>query len=137
MEVVIEGSVYVEFRNLEYIEQCDVKKVISEKRKRINRVEIYMDELIENGFILIEIEGRKVGVINGLLVLSIGEYFFGRVLRIIVIISLGSKGIVNIEREVNMSGFIYNKGVFILGGYFFENFVQDLLLLLNVYVCFE
>ncbi|WP_107572293.1 ATP-binding protein [Clostridioides difficile] len=137
MEVVIEGSAYAEFRNSEYTEQCDVKKAISEKRKRINRVETHMDESIENGFTLIETEGRKVGVINGLSVLSTGEYSFGRASRITATTSPGSKGIVNIEREVNMSGSIHNKGVLILGGYLSENFAQDLLLSLNAYVCFE
>ena len=137
MEVVIEGSAYAEFRNSEYTEQCDVKKAISEKRKRINRVETHMDESIENGFTLIETEGRNVGVINGLSVLSTGEYSFGRASRITATTSPGSKGIVNIEREVNMSGSIHNKGVLILGGYLSENFAQDLLLSLNAYVCFE
>ncbi|MDY6702565.1 ATP-binding protein [Clostridioides difficile] len=137
MEVVIEGSAYAEFRNSEYTEQCDVKKAINEKRKRINRVETHMDESIENGFTLIETEGRKVGVINGLSVLSTGEYSFGRASRITATTSPGSKGIVNIEREVNMSGSIHNKGVLILGGYLSENFAQDLLLSLNAYVCFE
>ncbi len=96
-----------------------------------------MDESIENGFTLIETEGRKVGVINGLSVLSTGEYSFGRASRITATTSPGSKGIVNIEREVNMSGSIHNKGVLILGGYLSENFAQDLLLSLNAYVCFE
>ncbi|HBF5910099.1 ATP-binding protein [Clostridioides difficile] len=137
MEVVIEGSAYAEFRDSEYTEQCDVKKAINEKRKRINRVETHMDESIENGFTLIETEGRKVGVINGLSVLSTGEYSFGRASRITATTSPGSKGIVNIEREVNMSGSIHNKGVLILGGYLSENFAQDLLLSLNAYVCFE
>ena len=66
-----------------------------------------------------------------------GEYSFGRPSRITVTTSPGNKGIVNIEREVNMSGPIHNKGVLILGGYIAENFAQEFPLSLNAYICFE
>ena len=96
-----------------------------------------MDESLENGFTLIETKGSRVGVINGLSVLSTGEYSFGRPSRITVTTSPGNKGIVNIEREVNMSGPIHNKGVLILGGYLAENFAQEFPLSLNANICFE
>jgi predicted ATP-dependent protease len=66
-----------------------------------------------------------------------GEYSFGRPSRITVTTSPGNKGIVNIEREVNMSGPIHNKGVLILGGYIAEKFAQEFPLSLNAYICFE
>ena len=105
--------------------------------KRLNRIENKMDESLENGFTLIETKGSRVGVINGLSVLSTGEYSFGRPSRITVTTSPGNKGIVNIEREVNMSGPIHNKGVLILGGYLAENFAQEFPLSLNANICFE
>ncbi|MEG1312108.1 MAG: S16 family serine protease, partial [Romboutsia sp.] len=115
----------------------DVIKAIDERRKRLNRIESRMDESLENGFTLIETQGKRIGVINGLSVLNTGEYSFGRPSRITVTTSPGTEGIVNIEREVNMSGPIHNKGVLILGGYISETFAQEFPLSLNAYICFE
>ncbi|RDY24110.1 ATP-binding protein [Romboutsia maritimum] len=137
MEIVYEGNAYADIRESEYVEEEDVKKAIKERRKRLNKIESKMDESVENGFTLIEIEGQKIGVINGLSVLSTGEYSFGKPSRITVTTSPGNKGIVNIEREVNMSGPIHNKGVLILGGYLSENFAQEFPLSINAYICFE
>ncbi|MGL4911062.1 MAG: AAA family ATPase [Romboutsia sp.] len=137
LEIVVEGDAYATIRDVEYVDKIDVKKAINERRKRLSRIENKMDESLENGFTLIEIEGKRVGVINGLSVLNMGEYSFGRPSRISVTTSPGNKGIVNIEREVDMSGPIHNKGVLILGGYLAENFAQEFPLSLNAYICFE
>ena len=137
MEIIIEGDVCAQIRDAEYVDKFDVQKAILERKKRLNRIENKMDESLENGFTLIETKGSRVGVINGLSVLSTGEYSFGRPSRITVTTSPGNKGIVNIEREVNMSGPIHNKGVLILGGYLAENFAQEFPLSLNANICFE
>ena len=137
MEIIVEGDVCAQIRDAEYVDKFDVQKAILERKKRLNRIENKMDESLENGFTLIETKGSRVGVINGLSVLSTGEYSFGRPSRITVTTSPGNKGIVNIEREVNMSGPIHNKGVLILGGYLAENFAQEFPLSLNANICFE
>ena len=112
MEIIFEGDVCAQIRDSEYVDKCDVQKAILERKKRLNRIENKMEESLENGFTLIETSGNRIGVMNGLSVLSTGEYSFGRPSRITVTTSPGNKGIVNIEREVNMSGPIHNKGVF-------------------------
>ena len=137
MEIIFEGDVCAQIRDSEYVDKCDVQKAILERKKRLNRIENKMDESLENGFTLIETSGNRIGVMNGLSVLSKGEYSFGRPSRITVTTSPGNKGIVNIEREVNMSGPIHNKGVLILGGYLAENFAQEFPLSLNANICFE
>ena len=137
MEIIFEGDVCAQIRDSEYVDKCDVQKAILERKKRLNRIENKMDESLENGFTLIETSGNRIGVMNGLSVLSTGEYSFGRPSRITVTTSPGNKGIVNIEREVNMSGPIHNKGVLILGGYLAENFAQEFPLSLNANICFE
>ena len=137
LEIVVEGDAYATIREVEYVDKPDVEKAINERRKRLSRIESKMDESLEKGFTLIETEGKRVGVINGLSVLNMGEYSFGRPSRISVTTSPGNKGIVNIEREVDMSGPIHNKGVLILGGYLAENFAQEFPLSLNAYICFE
>ena len=96
-----------------------------------------MDESLEKGFTLISTKGSKVGVINGLSVLNMGEYSFGRPSRITVTTAPGSNGIVNIEREVEMSGPIHSKGVLILTGFLLESLAQEFPLSLNANICFE
>ena len=70
--------------------------------------------------ILLDLEGEKVGQINGLAVINMGDYVFGRPSRITASTYLG-KGIINIERESRMSGRIHDKGVFIISGYLGQN----------------
>ena len=137
MEVILEGNAYSTKRNSKYVEQEDVKIAINERKKRLNKIECKIDESLTNGFTLIETQGKRVGIINGLSVMSTGEYSFGRPSRISVTTSIGSEGIVNIEREVKMSGSIHDKGMLILSGYLSENFAQEYPLSMNAYVCFE
>lgn len=137
MEVIVEGNTYAEINNSEFVEKDDVKMAINEKRKRLNKIECKMDDSIENGFTLIDTEGKRVGVINGLSVLSTGEYSFGRASRITATTSIGNRGVINIEREVKMSGSIHDKGILILSGYLSENFAQGYPLSMNASICFE
>ena len=137
MEVIVEGNTYAEINNSEFVEKDDVKMAINEKRRRLNKIECKMDDSIENGFTLIDTEGKRVGVINGLSVLSTGEYSFGRASRITATTSIGNRGIINIEREVKMSGSIHDKGILILTGYLSENFAQGYPLSMNASICFE
>ncbi|MGL5348611.1 MAG: Lon protease family protein [Peptostreptococcaceae bacterium] len=137
MEVIVESEAYAGIRDAEYVDKEDINQAIEERRKRVNRIESKMDESLDNGFTLIETKGKRVGVINGLSVLNTGEYSFGRPSRITVTTSPGSKGIVNIEREVDMSGPIHSKGVLILSGYLYENLAQEFPLSLNANICFE
>ena len=137
MEVIVEGSAYADIKGSEYVDKEDVKTAINERRSRLNKIESKLDESIENGFTLIETSGSRVGVINGLSVLSTGEYSFGRPSRITVATSVGGRGVINIEREVKMSGSIHDKGVMILSGYLAENFAQEAPLSMNASICFE
>ena len=137
MEVILEGNAYSTKRNSKYVEQEDVKTAINERKKRLNKIECKIDESLTNGFTLIETQGKRVGIINGLSVMSTGEYSFGRPSRISVTTSVGNKGVVNIEREIKMSGPIHDKGILILSGYLSENFAQEYPLSMNAYVCFE
>ena len=137
MEVIVEGNTYAEINNSEFVEKDDVKMAINEKRKRLNKIECKMDDSIENGFTLIDTEGKRVGIINGLSVLSTGEYSFGRASRITATTSIGNRGVINIERKVKMSGSIHDKGILILSGYLSENFAQGYPLSMNASICFE
>ena len=79
-------------------------------------IEDKIHEYIEDGILMIDTDGEKVGQINGLSVYSLPEFSFGRPSRITAKISMGKSGIINIEREAELSGNSYNKGVLILSG---------------------
>jgi predicted ATP-dependent protease len=93
--------------------------------------------MIKEETLLIETEGYKVGQINGLTVISIGDYSFGKPAKITANTYMGQSGIVNIEREVEMSGSSHSKGVLILTGYLGEQFAQEMPLSLTASICFE
>lgn len=137
VEIIIEGDAYSKIRGSKYVEKQDVLKAIKERRLRFSKIERKMDESLENGFTLISTKGSKVGVINGLSVLNMGEYSLGKPCKITATTSPGNSGIVNIEREVEMSGSIHSKGVLILNGFLSENLAQEFPLSLNANICFE
>ena len=93
--------------------------------------------MIKQNTLLIDTTGFKVGQLNGLTVLTIGDYTFGKPARITVNTYTGKNGVVNIEREVEISGPSHSKGVLILTGYLGEMFAQDIPLCLTASICFE
>lgn len=137
LELVTEADIFAKIENREFVYSEDVQKAILQKRNRLNKIENKLDEYIQSNTIIIDTQGERVGVINGLSVYSMGEYSFGRPSRITVTTSIGNKGIINIEREAKMSGPIHNKGVLILQGYLTENFAQEYPLSINAFICFE
>jgi len=112
---------------------CDhIEKAIAE---RIYRVKI--QEMISNGTIMIDTEGSVVGQVNGLSVYDIGEHAFGKPSRITARTSLGRSGVINIERDSELSGPTHNKGVAILSGYFRSRFAQNKPLVMDASITFE
>jgi ATP-dependent Lon protease len=93
--------------------------------------------MIDDGTILIDSDGSVVGQVNGLSVYNLGDYMFGKPSRITAKTSLGKAGIINIEREAEMSGPIHNKGVYILTGYLRGKYAQDKPITMSASLCFE
>jgi predicted ATP-dependent protease len=114
-----------------------IERALQQRVFRSNRIEEEIRELIAKGTLLIDIDGRKVGQVNGLSVLDIGTYTFGRPARVTASVAMGQAGIVNIERESHLSGSIHDKGVLILSGYLRNRFGQDKPLALSASLCFE
>ncbi len=90
-----------------------------------------------DGSVLMDIESSVVGQVNGLAVYQIGEISFGRPSRITAETYLGKSGVVNIERETNLSGNTYDKGVLILSGYLGGTFARLYPLSLTISIAFE
>jgi predicted ATP-dependent protease len=115
----------------------DVRAAAEESLYRVNRIEERMQELYEDGTIMVDTSGAVVGQINGLSVISLGDHTFGRPTRITAAVYAGQDGMVNIEREVKLSGPIHDKGVLILTGYLGGIFAADRPLSLSASICFE
>ena len=114
-----------------------VDKAIERKIYRVNLVEEKIQEMIDDGTIMIDSDGLVVGQINGLSVYNLGDYMFGKPARITVKTSMGKAGIINIEREAEMSGPTHNKGVYILAGYLRGKYAQDKPITMTASICFE
>jgi predicted ATP-dependent protease len=93
--------------------------------------------MIDEGTIMVDTSGSEVGQINGLSVMSLGDYMFGRPSRLTVRVYTGRGGMVNIEREVKLSGPIHDKGVLILTGYLGGKYAHDKPLSFSASICFE
>ncbi len=114
-----------------------VEQAIEAKRYRSNKTEEHIQEYIDEGKILVDVEGKITGQVNGLSVYLLGDYSFGRPSRVTARTYLGKGGLVNIEREAKLSGPIHDKGVLIFSGFFGDRFAQDKPLALAASIAFE
>lgn len=137
VEILAESSTWAEISGSNVIHAEHIIKTIKEKVYRSNKYDQELLQLLEEGTILIDTEGKKVGQINGLSVLDMGDFVFGKPTRITANTYLGKSGIVNIEREVEMSGITHAKGVLILSAYIGEKYAQETPLALTASLCFE
>ncbi|HCC08100.1 MAG TPA: ATP-dependent protease [Clostridiales bacterium] len=137
VEILSESSVWSGFDESNIIKDEHVKKAIFEKEQRSNLYEEKLDRMIEEEMLMIDIKGKRAGQINGLAVLDTGDYTFGKPTRITVTTYMGKAGVINIEKEADMSGKIHNKGVQVLIGYLGQKFAQDIPLSLSCRISFE
>jgi predicted ATP-dependent protease len=119
------------------VRAAHVRGALSSKMERHNLIETRIREMIQEGTLLVDVSGTRVGQVNGLSVLEIGGYSFGKPVRITATAALGKAGLINIEREANLSGRFHDKGVHIIAGYLRSKFAQDKPLSLAASICFE
>ena len=136
-EIVGEASVWAKKDKKKIISKEYIQKALDERIDRIKKYDTRYLQMIKEEALLIDTEGFKVGQINGLTVIKIGDYSFGKPARITASTYMGKDGIINIEREVDMSGSSHSKGVLILTGYLGQQFAQDIPLTLTANICFE
>jgi lon-related putative ATP-dependent protease len=136
-DVIREASYYAGKEDAELITAEHIEKTIEERYYRASLIQDRLRERIADGTIKIEVSGEKVGQVNGLSVLQLGDLVFGQPSRITASVGLGEQGVVNVEREANMSGPIHTKGVLILSGFLAQKFAQDKPLSLNAHLAFE
>jgi ATP-dependent Lon protease len=136
-DLVREAAFWGRTENGQSVSARHVEKALENRVFRSNRIEEEIRELIAKGTLLIDIEGNKVGQVNGLSVLELGGYAFGRPSRVTASVAMGQAGIVNIERESRLSGSIHDKGMLILAGYLRNRYGQDKPLTISASICFE
>ncbi|MGB8493709.1 MAG: AAA family ATPase [Candidatus Acidiferrum sp.] len=119
------------------VRAAHVRSAIASKMERHNLVETRIREMIEEGTLLVDLTGACIGQVNGLSVMEIGGYAFGKPVRITASAALGKAGLINIEREANLSGRFHDKGVHIIAGYLRSCFAKDKPLSLAASICFE
>ncbi len=136
-QIIAEAGTWAKLAHSKIVTEDFVNKAIDEKIQRVKKYDERYSEMIKDNTLLISTSGYEVGQINGLTIMSIGDYSFGKPAKITVNTFTGKSGIINIEREVELSGSTHSKGVLILSGYIGELFAQDIPLSLSASICFE
>jgi len=132
-----EANYWASRDNAKFISARHVQKAIDERLFRHNLPDERIRDMISRGTIMIDAEGEVVGQVNGLSVYTLGDISFGKPSRITARTFLGRGGVINIERESQLSGPIHSKGVMILSGYLGWQYAQDKPLSLSASLCFE
>jgi len=136
-DLLVEASFWAGKNKHDLVMAEDVDRAIGHKEYRSSLVEERVRQLIEDGTIMIDVEGAVEGQVNGLSVAMYGDYSFGTPSRITARTSIGTAGVVNVEREIKLSGPIHSKGVLILSGYLSGKYAQNYPLALSATLTFE
>jgi ATP-dependent Lon protease len=124
-DIIREADYWARQDQAKEVDAESIDKAIQGWRRRLNTYEDKIQEMIDQDVLMIETRGKAVGQINGLSVYQLGDYAFGRPTKITAKISLGRAGIINIEREANLAGRTFNKGVLIISGYLRSRYAQN------------
>ena len=136
-DLIREANFYAARDGADQIGRQHITEAIEEKIYRSNLIQKKIEELIRRGVFLIETEGEKVGQVNGLSVMGLGDFAFGRPSRVTASIGVGREGVMDIEREAALGGPIHTKGVLIVSGYLNNNYAGDKPLALSARLVFE
>jgi len=136
-DLIREAGYYAQRHGRDLVSSEDVELAMEARIYRSNKIEERIQELIEEGTLMVDTDGGQVGQVNGLTVYQIGDFSFGRPARVTVRTFLGKAGMINIEREAKLSGAIHDKGVLILTGFFGSRFAQERPLSFAASICFE
>ncbi len=136
-DIIREASYWASKSNGRIVTETHVQKAIDERIYRTNRIEERLREMILEGTLIVDTEGEKVGQVNGLAVLDLGDYSFGKPSRITSRAYAGKAGVVNIERETKMSGRIHEKAILIITNYLGSTYATKKPISLSASITFE
>jgi lon-related putative ATP-dependent protease len=136
-DLIREGDYWAREDNSSLVQEKHVDQAIESRIHRSNLIEQHIQEMIDRGTLMIDTDGEVVGQVNGLAVYAMGDYMFGKPSRITATTAMGRSGIINIEREADLSGSTHNKGMLILAGYLRKKYAQDKPLTMSASIAFE
>jgi len=136
-DLLREADYWARTHQRETVTAADVESAVAAQIRRASRVHERINEEIRRGTVLIDTAGAVTGQVNGLSVIQLGQYAFGRPTRITARVRLGSGRVVDIEREVKLGGPIHSKGILILTGFLGAHYVPDRPLSLSASLVFE
>jgi ATP-dependent Lon protease len=136
-DLIRESSYWAGVKTAAVVTAEEVDQAVAARKKRVDLIEDKVREMYLDGTVLIETQGDRVGTVNGLSIFDAGDHAFGQPARITAQTGMGRAGIINIEREAELSGKTHNKGVLILEGYLRSRFAQDKPLSMSASIGFE
>jgi lon-related putative ATP-dependent protease len=136
-EIVQEADFRAQMDSKATVSAKHVDQALKARIYRSNLIEEQIQEMMDRGSLLIDTDGAVVGQVNGLSVYMMGDYSFGKPTRITAATSMGRAGVINIEREADLSGSTHNKGVLILSGYLRRKYAQQKPLTMTTSIAFE
>jgi ATP-dependent Lon protease len=136
-DLVREAGYWASQDGAEAVRSEHLQRALDKRVYRVNLVEEMLRERIADGTVLLDIGGEKTGQVNGLALLDLGDHEFALPSRITATTAMGRTGIIDIDREAEMSGSIHTKGVLILTGFLRSRFAQSKPLTLTASICFE
>jgi lon-related putative ATP-dependent protease len=136
-DIIHEADHYARLAKKNEIGAEDINEAIEARYYRSNLIQVKINEMIKRGRLMIDLEESRVGQINGISVLDLGDISFGRPNKITASIASGKVGLIDIEREAKLAGPIHTKGILILQGYLLEKYGQDKVLSLFASLVFE
>ena len=136
-DIAAEASHRADSESRTVVSAEDIDTTIAQRAFRSGMIQDRLRRLIVEGTLLIQTDGEKIGELNGLSVLSLGDSAFGQPTRVTAQTAVGAEGIVDVQRESNLSGRIYNKAFQIVTGFLMSRFAQDKPLTLTARVTFE
>lgn len=136
-DLLRQSDYWAEQAGAELVAAAHVERALDEREYRSSLVRDRVQQMIDDGTIFLDVEGRRVGQINALSVYDLGDIKFGRPSRISCVVSAGRGTIVHVDRETDMAGAVHNKGFLILRGFLADRFGQHRAMALHASLTFE
>ncbi len=136
-DLIRESGYWARKEQHSFVPRGDVDAAIAHKRHRSNLAEHWIQDEIKEGTLMVDLDGDVVGQVNGLSVHQLGDYSFGRPTRITARTYVGTKGVIDVQREAELAGNIHSKGVLTLAGYLAGKFAGLHPFAMNASLTFE
>ncbi len=136
-DLTIEADYVAREEGNKAVKRSHVERALEQRFHRVNLVEEQMEDMIKNADLLLSIEGKAIGQVNGLAVYDMGDYSFGKVSRVTCTVAATNDGIINVERAAKLSGRIHDKGIHILSGFLHATLAKEHPLGISASIAFE